>query len=220
MLKRIFLFLCSMALIYSPAPGQTSDQRLVIPAGTVIQISLRDPLSSKLSEVGDEAEATLRKDLMVDGSRLLPQGTVFIGRVTLIQPARRSLKGGQLQVTFDRVRINGQERKLYSIIKSASNFARDEKIEGDDEGTLKGGKNSNGVLRNASTAATIGMVGATIAVLSSIDHGNISATGGAVGAAVVGGSMATGVLLTKGQEIRLDPGTMLRLKLEKQLAVD
>jgi hypothetical protein len=220
MLKRIFLFLCSITLIYSPAPGQPRDQRLVIPAGTVIQISLRDPLSSKLSEVGDEAEATLRKDLMVDGSRLLPQGTVFIGRVTLIQPARRSLKGGQLQVTFDRVRINGQERKLYSIIKSASNFTRDEKIESDDEGTLKGGKNSNGVLRNVGAAATIGMVGATIAILSSIDNGNISATGGAVGAAVIGGSMAAGVLLTKGQEIRLDPGTMLRLKLDKELAVD
>jgi hypothetical protein len=32
--------------------------------------------------------------------------------------------------------------------------------------------------------------------------------------------MAAGVLLTKGQEIRLDPGTMLRLKLDKELAVD
>src|SRR5262245_11150117 len=137
MLKRICVFFCLIALIYSPAAGQSSDSRQVIPAGTVMQLSLREPLSSKLSEVGDEVEATLRKDLIVDGFRLLPQGTVFIGRVTLTQPARRPMKGAQMQVTFDRVRINGQERKLYSIMQSASNFARDEKLDGNSEGTLQ-----------------------------------------------------------------------------------
>jgi hypothetical protein len=220
MLKRICLFLCSIALIYSSASGQSSDERLVIPSGTVIQLSLRDPLSSKLSEVGDEVEATLRRDLVVGGSRLLHRGTVFIGRVTMIQPAKRTLKGGQLQVTFDRVQIGGQERMIYSIIESASNFGRDQKFEGDGEGTLKGGKNGGGALGNVSRGATIGMIGATIAILSSIDDGYISATGGAVGAAMIGGGMAAGVLMSKGQEIRLDPDTMLRLKLEKQLVVD
>jgi hypothetical protein len=57
MLSRIFLSLCSIALLYSLASGQSGDERLVIPAGTVIQLSLRDPLSSKLSEVGGEVEA-------------------------------------------------------------------------------------------------------------------------------------------------------------------
>jgi hypothetical protein len=220
MLSRIFLSLCSIALLYSLAYGQSSDQRLVIPAGTVIQLSLRDPLSSKLSEVGDEVEATLRRNLVIGGSQVLPEGTLFKGRVTLIQPAKRTLKGGQLQVTFDRVQINGQERRLYSIVDSASNFRRDQKFEGDSEGTLKSGKNGNEVLGNITRGATIGMIGATIAILSSVDRGRISATGGAVGAAMIGGGVAAGVLLSKGQEIRLDPDTMLRLKLERELAVD
>jgi hypothetical protein len=220
MLSRICLFLCSIVLIHSLAYGQSSDQSLVIPSGTVLQLSLRDPLSSKLSEVGDEVEATLRRNLVIDGSRLLPEGTVFTGRVTLIQPARRTLKGGQLQVTFDRVQIDGQERKLYSIIKSASNFRRDQKFESDGEGTLKGGKNGDAALGNVVRGATIGTIGASIAILSSIDRGRISATGGAVGAAMIGGGAAAGILLSKGQEIRLDPDTILRLKLERPLAIE
>ncbi len=47
MLSRIFLSLCSITLLYSLTYGQSSDERLVIPACTVIQLSLRDPLSSR-----------------------------------------------------------------------------------------------------------------------------------------------------------------------------
>jgi hypothetical protein len=216
----IFPVLCSIILIFSFASGQSSDEKLVIPAGTVIRLTLQDPLSSKLSEVGDEVDATLLKDLYVDDQRLLTKGTLFSGRVTLIQPARRPLKGGQMQVTFDRVMIDGKARKLYSILESASNFARDVKVEGDSEGTLKGGKNSGRVVDNVLRGATIGMAGATIAILASIENGDISSTGGVVGAAVLGSSMAAGFLLTKGQEISLNPGTMLRLKLERQMVVD
>ncbi|HKX31784.1 MAG TPA: hypothetical protein VJ302_29130 [Blastocatellia bacterium] len=217
------MVLCSIALICPVVPARSHEQGLVIPAGTEIQLSLRDPLSSKLSEVGDEVVATLRKDLVADGYKLLQQGTEFIGRVTLAQPARRPLKGGQLQVTFDRVRIEGQERKLYSVVKSASNFTRDEKVKGDGEGTLKAGTDGGKVFENVGTAATIGGVGATIIILSSRDSSSargISTAGAVGGAAVLGGSVAAGILLTKGKEIRLDPETMIRLKLEKQLAVD
>jgi hypothetical protein len=220
MLKSVCLLLCTITLIYPVVYGQSSDQDLVIPAGTELQLSLRDPLSSKLSEVNDEVEATLRKDLVIDGNRLLPRGTEFIGRVTLIQPAGRPLKGGQLQVTFDRVKIDGQERKLFAITKSASNFFRDEKVKGDGEGTLKGGAGGGEVLENVRTAATLGGIGATIVILSGIDNGGIGGGSAAAGAGVLGGSVAAGVLLSKGKEIRLDPGTVIRLKLEKQLVVD
>lgn len=200
MLRKISLLLCSIVLIHSLAGGQStgqsgdqsSDKKLFVPAGTVLQLTLNDPLSSKLSAVGDEVEATLAKDLVVEGSRLLLRGTEFIGRVTLIQPARRTLKGGQLQVTFDRVMIDGQERKLYSLLNSASDFQRDQKFESDSEGTLKAGKNGGGALSNAEIASTIGYAGATIAILATIHHGDISSTGGAIGAALLGSSMATG----------------------------
>ena len=226
MRKQFLTHICLAVLIWgAPSPvvrGQSTG--LIIPEGTEIQLSLSEPLSSKLSDVGDEVYATIRRDVVIDGKTLLRRGTEVIGRVTLVQSASRPFKGGKLHVTFERVRIDGEDQKLSAVIRSASDFARDEKVQTNSEGTLKEGTSGGDLLRNVGTAAGIGMIGATIAILASTsdrDFGGYSISrGGAVtGAAILGGSVVAGVLLTKGKEVRLDPGAIIRLKLERALSV-
>ena len=101
MLKRcclsVFLF-ALIGLTISPAcfaQDQSADS--IIPEGTEIQLALLDPVSSKLSEPGDEIRAVVRRDVVVDGRRLLREGTEVVGRVTLAQAAKRPLKGGRLR---------------------------------------------------------------------------------------------------------------------------
>jgi hypothetical protein len=201
--------------------AKVPEHRSLIPEGTELQLTLMDPLSSKLSEPGDLVTAVLRRDIVVDGYKLLHEGTEFIGRVTMAKPAKRPLKGGQLHLTFEKVRIDGQEQKLYSVIKSVSDFTRDDKITGDSEGTLKGGTDGGKVLDNAVKAGTLGSIGATIIILSSIGRDRGIGSAAAIGGpAVLGGSVLAGVLLTKGKEIRLDKDAIIRLKLEKALAVE
>lgn len=203
---------------------KSSEHKSIIPEGTELQLELKDPLSSKLSEPGDLVTAVLRREVVVDGYKLLHEGTEFIGRVTMAKPAKRPLKGGQLHLTFEKVRIDGQEQKLYSVIKSASDFTRDEKVTGDSEGTLKGGTDGGKVVDNIVTAGTLGGIGASIIILSSIGRergiGGISRAAAIGGPAVLGGSIVAGILLTKGKEVRLDRDTIIRLKLEKALAVE
>lgn len=225
--RRICAFLCLVALACPSSSGQTPDPaaRLVIPEGTEIQLILRDPLSSKLSEAGDEIVATVRRDVIVEGRRLILQGTEVLGRVTLARPAGRPLKGGRLHVTFERVRLEGEEQRLSALIKSASDFARDEKVKSDGEGTLDGGKSGGQVLQNVGLAGGLGGLGASIIILASakenvLGDAGMSAGGAAAGAAVLGGSVVAGVLLTKGKEVRLDPGAIIRLKLERPLAIE
>jgi hypothetical protein len=226
MLKRFGLLICSIALICPTNFGQSIDQGTIIPEGTEIQLTLREPLSSKLNEPGDEVIATLRRDVVADGFTYLRQGTEFIGRVTMAQSARRPFKGGQLHIAFQRVRIDGREQKLSAVIKSASNFARDEKIKGDSEGTLKGGKDGGKVIQNVGIGAGLGGLGATIIILASADgrgfggFGGIGGGGSAAAASALGGGAVAGMLLTKGKEVRLDPNTIIRLKLERPLRVD
>ncbi len=228
MLKGLFTFICTIALVCPITLGQSRDEGSVIPEGTELQLTLSEPLSSKLNEPGDQVLAILRRDVVADGYTLLRQGTEFIGRVTLAQPAKRPFKGGQLHVTFERVRIDGREQKLYAVVKSASDFTRDEKVKGDNEGTLKGGKDGKKTMENVGAAAGLGGIGATIIILSSAEDRGIGGIGGtgissggaAAGAAVLGGSVAAGLILTKGKEVRLDPNTIIRLKLEKALAVE
>ena len=152
MLKRYCLSVCLFALIglaISPASfAQAQSGESIIPEGTEIQLALLDPVSSKLSEPGDEIRAVVRRDVFVDGRRLLREGTEVIGRVTLAQPARRMMKGGRLHITFDRIRLEGEEQKIAVTMKSASDFTRDEKVKSDPEGTLKGGVDGGKVVDN------------------------------------------------------------------------
>jgi len=76
------------------SPGVPSGvPELVIPAGTELQLNLHDPLSSKLSEPGDEVIATLRREITADGMVLLPRGTEFFGKVTSAVPAKKTIQG-------------------------------------------------------------------------------------------------------------------------------
>ena len=235
MLKRLCTQLCLFALLWpvlavtaqNPAPSApTKDEDVfVIPEGTEIQLSLRDPVSSKLSEPGDEVLATVRRDVVVDGRVIIQKGTEVVGRVTVAEPAGRLLKGGRLHLTFERIRLGSGERRLTSIIKSVSDFSRDEKIKSNGEGTLKGGKDGGKVLQNVGTAVGLASPGATVAVLAGVGRGvndgnySYGSTIGAV-AGVYGGAAIVGILLSKGKEVRLDENAIVRLKLERPLTVD
>jgi hypothetical protein len=236
MRKKFCLFVCTFALCCPTVqPGgfaQSQDRGHVIPEGTEIQLTLRDPVSSKLSEPGDEVIATVRRDVVADGFKLLKEGTEVIGRVTLAEPAKRPFKGGRLHITFDRIKVDGQEQKITAVIKSASDFTRDEKVKSDSEGTLNGGKDGGKVLSNVGTAAGIGMIGVTIAILAGAasndrgggggyyGYGGISRGGAIAGASVLGGSVITGVFMTKGKEVRLDERAIIRLKLERPVSLE
>jgi len=225
MLKQILMFICLFALARPYGFGQADSAKPEIPAGTEMQLSLRDPLSSKLSEAGDEVIATVRRDVVIDGRTVIRRGTEILGRVTLAEPAKRPFKGGRLHVTFDRILIDGQEQKITAVIKSASDFTRDEKIKGDGEGTLKGGTDGGKTLQNVATAAGIGSIGVTIAILAGRDsegigyYGGISKGAAIAGASMLGASVITGLVLTKGKEVRLDEHAIIRLKLERPITI-
>jgi len=227
MLKRYCLSVFLLAMIglaISPAGfAQEQNSESVIPEGTEIQLALLDPVSSKLSEPGDEIRAVVRRDVVVDGRRLLREGTEVIGRVTLAQPAKRPLKGGQLHITFDRIRLEGSEQKIAAVLKSASDFTRDEKVKSDGEGTLKQGASGGDVVNNVLKATAIGHAGVTIALLGGLasSDGRSIPRGAAIGGlAGMGASMAAGVLLTKGKEVRLDQSAVIRLKLVRPVSIE
>lgn len=222
---RTIPFLLALALATNNLIAQVKTGDRIIPEGTVIQLSLTDPLSSKLSEPGDKVTAIIKNDVSVDGRILLSKGTEITGRVTQSRPAKRPFKGGQLHVTFDRAIIDGLPYKLSAIIQSASDFTRDEKVKSDTEGTLKGGTDGDKTLTNVLTAGGLGMLGAMVVILAGSEGrgtgiGGLGGAGSAAGAAVLGGSMAAGLLLTKGKEVRLDSSSIIRLKLARPIVIE
>lgn len=227
MKKKMIVSLCLLALLSSLLPAQTASSKpVIIPEGTVIQLKIHEPISSKLSDVGDEVITTIKKDVEVDGVVLLPAGTEVIGRITAAKGAKRPFKGGQLHISFDHVRLDNGIKKISAIVQSATDFARDEKIKTNSEGSLKGTRSGGDVLRGASTAIGISSAAAMIIILAGRDSGysgygrGISGGSAAAAAGVMGGGIITGILLTKGKEVRLDSGAIVRLRLERRVSVE
>lgn len=219
-MKTIFSLLLLCGLVAAQTQGQTqaqspvqSNDNATLAEGTTAKLALQNSLSSKLSEVGDEVRATLHEAVRsADGRVVIPRGTEFIGRVTQVQAAKRPQKAATLTVVFDQARMPYGVEKVATVITAIDDFGNDEKLKSkDDEGKVSGGRSGSRTATNAGRGAGAGAMGGMI----------IAATGGGIGGAVgaIGAGALGGVLLTKGNDIKLQPGTILRIRFERALNI-
>lgn len=185
---------------------------LLVPEGTVVRIAVQTPVSSRVSEVGDPVVGVLYDDLYVDGAVVLERGAEFVGRVTYIKPARRGMRQAEMGITFDRLRTPYGEERVAMILQSVDDYTNDKKLKGNSEGIVKGGRNGGKAAENTRTGATIGGAAAGTVVLAGQSGGAAAA-----GAGILGGSALAGLLLTRGGEVKLSPGTILRLRFEQPI---
>lgn len=213
-MKTIFSFLSLFLSLSAFVLAQSrSTDNAVLAEGTMAKLSLQTQLSSKLTEVGDEVRATLYEPVRSeDGRVIIPRGTEFIGRVTQVQAAKRPQKEASLTVVFDKARMSYGIEKVSTVVTAMDDYGNDEKLKAKDgEGKVGAGRSGGRTARNAGAGAGIGGLGG---VLVGAAGGGIGGAVGAIGAGAVGG-----VLMTKGNDIKLQPGTILRIRFERSLNV-
>jgi hypothetical protein len=212
-MKRVLsLFALLIALLSCNIIAQAqaaSETNITINEGTAARLSLQTQLSSKLSEVGDEVIGVLYETVRSgDGRVAIPRGTEFIGRVTQVQAAKRPQKQATLTVVFETMRMPYGTEKISTIVTAIDDYANDEKYKSkDDEGKVGGGRSGGRTAKNAGIGGGIGSLGG---IIGSAAGGGIGAVAGAIGVGAVGG-----VLMTKGNDIKLAAGTVLRIKFER-----
>jgi hypothetical protein len=193
--------------------AQAQSDPVVVIEGTLARLSLQTQLSSKLSEVGDQVTAVLYEPVRgQDGRVAIPRGTEFIGRITQVQAARRPQKEATMTVVFDTMRLPYGTEKIATVVLAIDDFGNDEKLKSrNDEGKVGGGHSGSRTARNAGTGAGLGGLGGVI----------IAAAGGGLGglAGATGAGAAGGVLLSKGNDIKLQPGTILRIRFERPVTL-
>ncbi len=219
-LKKTFaLLVLSSGLLTTPAAfAQTQDAAesaaekangAMVMEGTLARISLQTQLSSKISEVGDEVVGVLYEAVRgADGRVVVPRGTEFIGRVTQVQAAKRPQKQATMTVNFETMRMSYGTEKISTIVTAIDDYANDEKYKSkDDEGKVGAGRNGGRTAKNAGVGGGLGSLGGVL----------VGAAGGGIGAIIgaIGVGAAGGVLMTKGNDIKLQPGTVLRIRFER-----
>jgi hypothetical protein len=168
-------------------------REFTIPDGTRLAVRLESPVGSDSSRVEDPVEATLTNAVLVDGTEVLPAGSVVRGAVSAVQSSGKVKGRGTLTLLFSSVSVAGRDEQ-YQIAAHVSFLA-------------PSGKNTD--------IATIGIPAAGGAILGAILGGK---KGAVIGGAVGGGAGTAVALNARGPQIHLPRGTVLSLPLD--LAVD
>jgi len=185
--------------------------KLTIPSGTKFKTRLETPISSKLSEVGDTIIVTLLEPMAIDSQHVLPRGTEMTGKVTFVKRPGKVKGRAEVYALINELTTNYGSEPIHVSIDAADDVANDEKIRTDEEGKLKSNNNLGDDLEDATRGASLGSL-ATTPVAIATDSVGAAIAGPAVGA-------ITGLLLSRGKEVRLPVGTVFRMKFDKDLTV-
>jgi hypothetical protein len=212
-MRKSFCSLAVSALIALgavPAFSQAAREATIEPE-TKAKIILQTRLSSKLSEAGDPVTAVLDEPLYVNGQLVLPRGTEFRGRVTQVTPAKRGQKQGSIAIAFERIGLSWGDEPVSVVVTSVDDWDKNEKLNADSEGKVKGGHRGEATVDNVQRGGAIGGAGAGVVILSG---GGLGA-----GAGALGGGLLAGLLLTKGGEVVVNPGAVFRVKFVKPVTL-
>ena len=178
------------ALEPSPPPQPAT---VIVPQGTVLDVRLAEPLSTKTNKNGDELVALLDKDLVVNGKVVFPEGSKAYGTLLAVKSSGRVEGLAEMTLTLTEIHL-GQD--IYQVgtssitIKAESTKGRDAKVIGG--------------------AAGVG------ALVGGIIGGK---KGAAVGAAVGGGAGTASVLTSTGQEVEFEPEHQFSFNLSREVEV-
>ena len=170
--------------------GQSAPRRNEVPSGTEIDVRLERELNSDTAQVEDRFTATTLADLYQGSNVLIPAGSTLRGVVSSVQKASRTERKGSMTVAFDQISINGRTYPIHATVTQA---IESEGIKGE-----------------------IGKIGAGAGV-GAILGGIIGGAKGALLGVLIGGGGT--IAATEGKDVKLPPGTVLRVRMEQPIQI-
>jgi hypothetical protein len=174
----------------TPAPP---PKPLIVPAETVISVTLDQPVGSKISTPGSAFAATVAAPISIDGRLAIPKGAHASGVVKDAKPAGRFKGGAVLSLSLTNVSVKNQSYDIQTTAPSETSTGKGKRT-----AALAGGGAGGGALIG-------GLAGG----------GKGALIGGLIGAAAGTG----GAGLTGNRDITLNAETLLNFKLVQSLEI-
>ncbi len=95
----------------------TSAKGFVLEDATPIRLRFNRTVSSADAHVGDTVDFEVLQDLSVNGTLVIPKGSLAFGTVTDAQPKRRMARGGKLEINIDYVKLVDSEKAALRAVK-------------------------------------------------------------------------------------------------------
>jgi hypothetical protein len=176
-----------------PPPPQPVAKTVTIPAGTIVPVRITEGLSSQNAQPNQVFHGSLAGDLVADGMVAVPHGATVTGRVVDAKDAAHF--SGSSLLSIELTQISTRSRQIPVVTEAYS---------------------KQGAARGKNTAIKTGGGAALGAIIGALAGGG---KGAAIGAAA-GGATGAGVnAVTRGQQVTIQPETLINFKLQSPITV-
>ena len=178
---------------------ESAKPTLTIPAGTRVPLSLKQAISTKTARDGDPVYAETAFPFVVNDRVVIPAGTYIQGKITRVHRGGHIKGRAEVLIHFTSMIYPSG----YTVMLGGS-------VE-DSEGTIRQDSEVGRKAKSAAEgAATGGVIGAV--------------TGGGKGAGIgagIGGVTGLAIsMLSRGADVRLEPGTSIEMEIQREVTVD
>lgn len=179
----------------------------VVPSGTKIPIIMDSAVDSDTSQEGDEFAARTSEDLLIDGSTIVPAGSVIKGRIAQLNSPKHMCRSGSVALKFDTV-TTPDNRQIPLV---ANLVARG--------GVVHARRGLKDVAIDTGTFALPMALGVGIGALAgNANSSKLGMGGGALIGAGIGAAVGVIVLCAKkGKKVDVRPGDELKIELAEDL---
>src|SRR5271169_4313530 len=195
-----------------PAASTMAAQQptLTIPAGTMIPLSLKQGISTKTAKDGDPVYAETAFPFVVNDRVVIPAGTYIQGKITRVQRGGHVKGRSEVLIHFtSMIYPSGYTVMLGGSIENTPGAEHTSMK--DSEGTIRQDSEAGRKAKSAAEGATTG------AVIGAITNGG---KGAGIGAGIGGvAGLAVG-MLSRGADVRLEPGTSIEMEIQREVTVD
>ena len=184
---------------------------LVIPAGTKVALSLKQAISTKTAKEGDSVYAITSFPVAIDNRIIIPPGTYVQGKITRVQRGGHVKGRAELLMHFtSMIYPNGYTVMLPGSLENVP--GAEKSTVKDSEGTIQQDSQTG---EKVGTAAKTAGAGAAIGGLATD-----SWKGAGIGAGIGGGVGAAIAMLSRGNDVRLEPGASLEMLIQREVPLD
>jgi len=193
------------------APAVESGKpMLTIPVGTQIPLTLKQAISTKTAKDGDPVYAETAFPFVIDERVVIPAGTYIQGKIERVQRGGHVKGRAEVLIHFtSMIYPNGYTLMLGGSVENTPGAEKTSMK--DSEGTIRQDSDAGKKAQTAAGTATTG------AVIGAVTNG---LKGAGIGAGIGGAAGVAVGMLSRGADIRLEPGTSIEMEIQREVTVD
>jgi len=187
-----------------------SSSTLVIPSGTKVPLALKQAISTRNAKEGDPVYCETTFPFVVEDRIVIPAGTYVQGKISRVQRPGRIKGRAELLMHFTSMIYPSG----YTVMLPGSL----DNVPGAEKTSIKG---SEGAIRQDSDKGKdIGTVASTASTGAVIGGLSAGGKGAGIGAAAGGLAGLAIAMISRGSDVRLEPGTSIEMIIQREVNVD